>query len=94
MIDLFLIGYMYISLTFRFTLATCKLSRFHSNLEDKIVDGEDFQLNRWRCLETPDRASLGPVGGFAAWWFSLDIQTLRRYLEPGPQEVSGCSGFG
>ena len=29
--------------------------------EDKIVDGEDFQLNRWRCLETPDRASLGPL---------------------------------
>lgn len=24
--------------------------------QDQIANGEDFELNRWRCLETPDRA--------------------------------------
>jgi hypothetical protein len=31
--------------------------------KDKITDGEDFELNRWRCLETPDRAYPGERKG-------------------------------
>ena len=32
------------------------------SLEDLIANGEDFELNRWRCLETPDRACADTVG--------------------------------
>lgn len=44
---------------------------------DKIVDGEDFQLNRWRCLETPDRAyyTLGPFAHL-----DLELIEARRLI--------------
>lgn len=44
---------------------------------DKITDGEDFELNRWRCLETPDRAyyTLGPFAHL-----DLELIEARRLI--------------
>lgn len=44
---------------------------------DQIANGEDFELNRWRCLETPDRAyyTLGPFAHL-----ELQLVEARRLI--------------